>query len=76
MMHRIPVVAQQVTNPTIPMRMQIRSLGSLSGLRIQRFHELWYRLQTQLKACVAVAVAWAGSCSSDSTPSLGTMPEV
>ena len=35
-------------------------------------HELWCRLQRQLGSCVAVAVAKASSCSSDSTPSLGT----
>ena len=35
-------------------------------------HELWCRLQMRLGSHVAVAVAWAGSCSSDSTPSLGT----
>ena len=44
----------------LSMRMQIRSLASLSGLRIQHSDG------------VAVAVAQAGSCSSDSTPSLGT----
>ena len=27
--------------------------------------ELWCRLQTQLGSCVAVALAWAGSYSSD-----------
>ena len=60
------------------MRMQVPSLASLSGLRIQHCHELWWRSQTWLRALVAVAVALAlamavaGSCSSDSTPSLGT----
>ena len=34
--------------------------------------ELWYRLQTWLRSCVAVSLAQAGSCNSDSTPSLGT----
>ena len=34
--------------------------------------ELWCRLQTWLGSCVAVAVGYAGSCSSDLTPSLGT----
>ena len=33
---------------------------------------LWCRLQTRLGSHVAVAVAWASSYSSDSTPSLGT----
>ena len=52
------------------MRMWARSLASLSGLGI--WHELWYRLQTQLGCQVAVAVVEAGSYSSDSTRSLGT----
>ena len=34
--------------------------------------ELWCRLQTWLRSLVAVAVRQAGSCSSDSTPSLET----
>ena len=34
--------------------------------------ELWCRLQARLASCVAVAVVWAGSCSSNSAPSLGT----
>ena len=38
--------------------------------RMQCCPELWCRLQMQLGSQVAVAVA--GSCSSDSTPSLGT----
>ena len=42
------------------------------GLRIWHCCELWCRLQTQLRSQVAVAVAWAGSCISDLTPSLGT----
>ena len=29
-------------------------------------------MQTRLGSCVAVALAWAGGYSSDSTPSLGT----
>ena len=54
------------------MRTQVRSLASLSGLRIQHCCELWYGLQRQLGSGVAVALAWAGSYSSDLTPSLGT----
>ena len=54
------------------MRAQVQSLASLSGLRIWRCCELWCRLQTQLGSHVAVAVVWAGSYSSDSTPGLGT----
>ncbi len=48
--------------------MQVPSLASLSRLRIQ----LHCRLKTQLRSGVALAVAQAGSCHSDSTPSLGT----
>ena len=33
---------------------------------------LWCRLQTRLRSGVAVAVVQTGSCSSNSTPSLGT----
>ena len=45
--------------------------GSLSGLRTWCCRELWGRLQTWLGSCAAVAVAVAGNCSSNSTPSLG-----
>ena len=48
------------------MRIQVQSLASLSGLRIQYCHKLWYRSQMQLRSGVAVAVVWAGSCSSNS----------
>ena len=56
------------------MRTWIRSLASLSGLRIWRCRELWCGSQTRLGSHVAVAVAVveAGSCSSDWTASLGT----
>ena len=53
------------------MRLQVQSLASLSGLRIQRCRELWCRQQTWLGSGVAVAVAVAvamsvaGSCSSN-----------
>ena len=46
--------------------------GSLSELKIYCCPELQCRLQTQLGSGVAVAVVGAGSCSSNSTPSLGT----
>ena len=48
--------------------MQVRLLALLSGLRIQHSHES----QMWLGCHVAVAVAEAGGCSFDSTPSLGT----
>ena len=50
------------------MRLRVRSLAPLSGLRIQHCHELWCRSQTG----IAVAVVQAGSYSSVLTPSLGT----
>ena len=54
------------------MRMHVQSLALLSGLKIQRFCELWYRLQMQLRSHVAVVVAKASGYSSNLTPSLGT----
>ena len=41
------------------MRMQVRSLASLSGLRIWDCCELWWRLQMPLRSHVAVPVASA-----------------
>ena len=38
------------------MRLQVQSLASLSGLRIQHYLELWCRLQMWLESSVAVAV--------------------
>ena len=38
------------------MRLQVPSLASLSGLRIQRCHELWCRLQMRLGSGIAVAL--------------------
>ena len=54
------------------MRLQVRPLAPLSGLRIRRCRELWCRSKTRFESGIAVAVAKAGSCSSDSSPSLGT----
>ena len=45
--------------------------GLIQWLRSWRYHELWCRSQTRLRSCIAVAMAWASSCSSDLTPSLG-----
>ena len=56
-------------NPTRNHEVAVRSLASLSGLRIWSCHELWCKSQTPLRSYVAVAVA--SSCSSDLTPSLG-----
>jgi len=38
------------------MRLQVQSLASLTELRIWHCHELWCRLQMQLRSRVAVAV--------------------
>ena len=40
------------------MRLRVRSLASLSGLRIWCCHELWCRSKTWLLSCIAVAVGW------------------
>ena len=68
----VPIMAQWRQIQLGTMRMRVQSLASLSGLRIRHCHELWCRPQTRLGSCVAVSVAQAGSCSSDSTPNLGT----
>ena len=68
----VPIVAERVTNLASIMRIQIRSLASLSGLRIWCCLELWCRSQMWLGSCVAMSVVYVGSCSSISTPSLGT----
>ena len=54
------------------MRAKVRSLALLSWLRIQCCCELWCRSYTWLGSCIAVAVVWARSYSSDLNPSLGT----
>ena len=55
------------------MRRQVRSLASLSGLRMCCCCELWCRLQMWLRSGVAVAVAKASDYSSDPTPSPGNI---
>ena len=54
------------------MRLRVRSLALLHGLRIWGCRELWCRSQTRLGSCVAAAVVQAISCSFNSTSSLGT----
>ena len=55
---RKPVAGAVETNsPLGTRRLWVRSLASLSGLRICRCRELWYRSQMWLRSCVAVAVA-------------------
>ena len=68
----VSIVAQQKRIQPETMRLPVKSLASLSGLRIQRCRELQCRLKTQLSFGVAVAVVQAGSCSSNQTPSLGS----
>ena len=60
------------TNLTRSHEVAVRSLASLSGLRIWCCCELRCRSQMWLVSCVAVAVAVTGSCSSYWTLSLGT----
>ena len=67
-----PIVAQQKQIRLVTMRLQVCSLASISGLRIQHCYELWYRSWTWLRSGIAVAVVWASSCSSGLTPCLGT----
>ena len=68
----VPVVVEQKRIQLGTMRLQVRSLVLLSGLRIRHCHELWYRSQTRLRSHIALAVEQAGGYSSDSAPSLGT----
>ena len=53
-------------------RTQVQSLALLSGLGIQHCCKLWCRSKKRFRSGVAVAVAQAGSCSSNSSPSQGT----
>ena len=69
----VPVLAQQKQIRLVSMRTQVRSLASLSGLRIRHCCKLWRRSTdlTWIQSC-CVAVMLAGSYSSNSNPSLGT----
>ena len=53
----VRIVAPRFTNPTTVHEGLVRSLALLSGLRVQRCHELWSTSQMQLGSGVAVAVA-------------------
>ena len=54
------------------MRMQVRSLASLSGLRIRRCHELWCKSHDAARIWCCCGCGVAAGHSSDRTPSLGT----
>ena len=64
----VPIMVQwkQISPGTWSLR--VLSLASLSGLRIRCCHVLWCRAQMWLGFCIAVAVAQAGSLSSNVTP--------
>ena len=52
----VPVVTHRKQIQLGTMRLSVRSLASLSGLRIWRCRGLWCRSQTQLGSCIVVAV--------------------
>ena len=58
-----PLWLSRLLTRLISMRMWVRSLGPLSGLRIQRCLELWCRSQMSLGPGVVVAVAQADSAA-------------
>ena len=58
-------MAQQKRIRLGTMKLRVRSLASVTGLRIRRCHDLWCRSQTWLGCGVAMALAWASSNSSD-----------
>ena len=64
----VPFMSQRKRIQLVSMRTQVQSLTSPSELRIQCCHEPWCRSQTQLRSGIVVAVTWASSYSSDSTP--------
>ena len=64
----IPIKAQQKQIWPGTMSLWVRSLASISGLRILPRCELWRGMQMSLRSGVAVAMAQASSYSSDWTP--------
>ena len=65
-------MVQQKQNGLVPMRMQVQSLASLSGLKDPELLRAMVKVTDALRSCISVAVVSADSCSSDWTPSLGT----
>ena len=53
----VPFVVEQKKIQLGTMRLRVQSLALLCGLRFWRCRELWCRLQTRLRSCIAVAVA-------------------
>ena len=53
---RVPIVVQRKQIRLVSMRMSVRSMALLSGLRVQCCWKLWCRSQTQLGSCIALAV--------------------
>ena len=53
----VPFEEQQKQIQLGTMRLWVRSLALLSGLRIWCCHELWCRSQMRCRSCIAVAVA-------------------
>ena len=54
---RVPIVAWQVKNLTVSVRMWVQSLASNSGLRTQHCCKLQHRSQMYFGSGIAVAVA-------------------
>ena len=52
----VPIMAQRKRIWLVSIRMQVQSLASLSGLRLQHCPELWCRSQVWLRSGIAVAV--------------------
>ena len=61
----VSIVAQQRQIQQVTARLKVRSLALFTGLRTWHCREMWYRSHSQFGSCVALAVAVAGSCSSD-----------
>ena len=52
----LKIIIKMLLTQLLSMRLQVRSLASLSGLGIQRYLELWCRKQMRLGSGIAMAV--------------------